>query len=88
MEGAVGSQALAGLTREGSEQGDDCEGDLELNPFDGLPFSSRYYGLLGRRRTLPVWGAKYALLEQLEAGPGVVLLSGEPGTGKSTQVSS
>lgn len=59
--------------------------DLELNQFDGLPFSSRYYKLLKERKSLPVWKVK-CQLENALLNNQLVIVSGTAKTGRSTQV--
>ncbi|XP_015722998.1 putative pre-mRNA-splicing factor ATP-dependent RNA helicase DHX32 [Coturnix japonica] len=59
--------------------------DLELNPFDGLPYSSRYYKLMKERQELPVWKVRCAFMESLLHHQ-IVIVSGDAKTGKSSQV--
>ncbi|CAK8688575.1 unnamed protein product [Clavelina lepadiformis] len=58
---------------------------IELNPFDGLPYSSMYYELLKKRQSLPIWKAKDDFVLAVDDSP-IVLITGRAGSGKSTQV--
>ena len=59
--------------------------DMELNPFDGLPFSTSYFELLDKRKALQVWKAKDDFFLAADESA-VVLVTGRAGSGKSTQV--
>ncbi|XP_028423565.1 DEAD/H (Asp-Glu-Ala-Asp/His) box polypeptide 32a isoform X2 [Perca flavescens] len=59
--------------------------DLELNQFDGLPFSSRYYKLLKERKSLPVWKVRCDFKDALVNNQ-MVIVSGTAKTGRSTQI--
>lgn len=59
--------------------------DLELNQFDGLPYSSRFYKLLKERQQLPIWESRQEFMRVLEASQ-LIIISGTTKTGKSTQV--
>lgn len=72
---------------EASSQGDKEYDDiLELNQFDGLPYSSRFYKLLRERKELPVWEAKCDFMDTLGKEQ-FVNVSGCARTGRSSQVS-
>ncbi|KAF6317076.1 putative DEAH-box helicase 32 (putative) [Rhinolophus ferrumequinum] len=70
---------------DGDEEGILACEDLELNPFDGLPYSSRYYKLLKEREALPIWKEKYSFMENLLQNQ-IVIVSGDANCGRSSQV--
>lgn len=70
---------------DGDEEGILACEDLELNPFDGLPYSSRYYKLLKEREALPIWKEKYSFMENLLQNQ-IVIVSGDAKSGRSSQV--
>lgn len=75
--------ADADALSQGDKEYDDI---LELNQFDGLPYSSRFYKLLGERKELPVWKAKCDFMDAL-AKEQFVSVTGCAKTGRSSQVS-
>ena len=56
-----------------------------INVQTGKAFSQRYYDILEKRKELPAWAAKETLKKLLEENQ-VVILQGETGSGKTTQV--
>ncbi len=57
-----------------------------VNPLNGVPYSKKYHEILAIRKKLPVW----QFLDKLEkdiAENQVVIVEGETGSGKTTQVS-
>ncbi|KAG5262326.1 hypothetical protein AALO_G00273980 [Alosa alosa] len=75
------SHVVDGAAEEAFGFGD----DLELNQFDGLPYSSRYYKLLKERKSLSVWKVRCEFLDLLMNNQ-IVIVSGTTKTGKSSQI--
>ncbi|PON42058.1 putative pre-mRNA-splicing factor ATP-dependent RNA helicase [Trema orientale] len=60
-------------------------GNSLINPWNGKPYSQRYFDILEKRRTLPVWQQKDEFLQALKANQTLILV-GETGSGKTTQI--
>ncbi|KAK8509776.1 hypothetical protein V6N12_001851 [Hibiscus sabdariffa] len=56
-----------------------------INQWNGRPYSQRYYDILEKRKTLPVWQQKEEFLQVLKANQTLILV-GETGSGKTTQI--
>ena len=56
-----------------------------VNPWTGQPYSSKYYEILRKRETLPVFQYLDELLTMIRTHQ-VVVVEGETGSGKTTQV--
>ena len=62
-------------------------GSSLINRWNGKPYSQRYYDILDKRKNLPVWHQKEEFLQVLKKNQ-VIILVGETGSGKTTQVCS
>ncbi|CAI7627179.1 unnamed protein product [Penicillium pancosmium] len=59
--------------------------DGDVNPFNGQPFSSKYFSILKARRDLPVHQQRDEFL-QLYQQSQILVFVGETGSGKTTQI--
>ncbi|KAF2325077.1 hypothetical protein GH714_022649 [Hevea brasiliensis] len=59
--------------------------DNLINRWTGKPYSQRYYEILEKRTSLPVWQQKEEFLTALKKNQ-VLVLVGETGSGKTTQI--
>lgn len=55
------------------------------NPYNGKPYSKRYFEILDKRKTLPVWEQRDEF-QKIFASTQIMILQGETGSGKTTQV--
>ncbi|MCH95936.1 putative pre-mRNA-splicing factor ATP-dependent RNA helicase-like [Trifolium medium] len=56
-----------------------------INHWNGKPYSQRYYDILDKRKTLPVWHQKDDFLKVLKDNQTLILV-GETGSGKTNQI--
>ncbi|KAL0436005.1 UNVERIFIED_CONTAM: putative pre-splicing factor ATP-dependent RNA helicase DEAH2 [Sesamum radiatum] len=56
-----------------------------INRWNGRPYSQRYYEILEKRKSLPVWHQKEEFLQALRTNQTLILV-GETGSGKTTQI--
>ena len=58
---------------------------MQINKYTGRPFSQKFWAILEKRKTLPVWEYYTKFMELVKKHQCVVLV-GETGSGKTTQV--
>ncbi|KAL8054636.1 hypothetical protein ABFX02_04G005300 [Erythranthe guttata] len=56
-----------------------------FNPWNGKQYSQRYFEILEKRKSLPVWHQKDEFFQALKANQTLILV-GETGSGKTTQI--
>ena len=57
----------------------------QINKYTGRPFSAKFWQILEKRKKLPVWEYYKQFIEMVKKHQSVVLV-GETGSGKTTQV--
>uniref|UniRef100_A0A7S0UT96 RNA helicase n=1 Tax=Polytomella parva TaxID=51329 RepID=A0A7S0UT96_9CHLO len=64
---------------------EDGRSERKLNPYTGRTYSNKYYDILEKRKSLPVWQARDEFIELVNNNQ-VTILVGETGSGKTTQI--
>jgi len=59
--------------------------DSRINPWTNEPYSQKYYDILSKRTKLPVYAFQKRLIETIRENQ-VVVIEGETGSGKTTQI--
>jgi pre-mRNA-splicing factor ATP-dependent RNA helicase DHX15/PRP43 len=67
------------------ENGGKAVPKAHINRYTGRPFSQKFWQILEKRKTLPVWEYYTKFMDIIKANRSVVLV-GETGSGKTTQV--
>ena len=57
----------------------------QINKYTGKPYSTRYYEILNKRKSLPAFEAKNNILKLLNENQ-ILIIQGETGSGKTTQI--
>ncbi|KFK41995.1 hypothetical protein AALP_AA2G198700 [Arabis alpina] len=58
---------------------------MVINKWNGKAYTRRYYEILEKRKSLPVWAQKEEFLQTLKSNQTIILV-GETGSGKTTQI--
>ncbi|KAK4778779.1 hypothetical protein SAY86_006307 [Trapa natans] len=83
----VGDASITSKIRKPNEGFSDggSNGSSLINRWNGRAYSARYYEILEKRKSLPVWQQKEEFLQVLK-GNQTLILVGETGSGKTTQI--
>lgn len=78
------TRTMNGALTDGSSNGSSGRSSL-MNRWNGRAYSARYYEILEKRKSLPVWQQKEEFFRVLKDSQTLILV-GETGSGKTTQV--
>jgi len=73
------------LSKRKPVKDDECYAKPGINPLTGGEFSYRYAILTKTRKGLPIWSHEHAIVSSIKKEK-VVMIKGETGCGKSTQI--
>lgn len=76
----VGGGGAASSSSAAKWSKDQADGENDVNPWTGAPFSARYHSILTTRKKLPVYQFKDQLIECVKENQ-IVVVEGETGSG-------